>query len=177
MAISYEKLAEDHRTKLPAFSCHEPTFAEYLVNHALTDNDRRMNTTVIALVEGEIVGFFSYCSSSISKKELTRKDQKGLPGYPIPAILLTRLAVHRNHTGKGIGSDLLIEFFVKIDELNRINPYSPAARIVFLDLYRPELARFYQPLGFKLTKNGERMYINMQTLAEHLPDSSGPFRP
>lgn len=172
MALVYEKLSSIHSGKLTAFACHEPTFAEYLKNHALTDNERGMNTTVIASASGEIVGFFSYCSSSISKKELTRKDQKGLPGYPIPAILLTRLAVHRDHTGKGIGSDLLIEFFTKIDNLNRKNPYSPAARIVFLDLYRPELVKFYEPLGFKLTKSTKRMYINMHTIALHLSSKS-----
>lgn len=177
MPLVYEKLGPTHTPLLQSFCCSEPSFAEYLKRDALKDSLNNMNTTVLALEDGVVVGYFGYCSRSISKKEFTRADQKGLPGYPIPAILLTRLAVDQKYTGTGIGSDLLVEFFSIVDGLNKKNPYSPAARIVFLDLYKPSLAAFYQKLGFKLTRNGKRMYLSMTTIAGCLPGGIPPRPP
>lgn len=164
MALTYAELDLSHAAQIQEFSCTEPSFAEYLKTQAFTDKKRNLNTIVVAFDGHDLAGYFSYCSSSLLKSELSKADARGLPSYPLPAILLTRLAVDKNHTGTGIGSDLLIEFFNVVHRLNE-NPYSPAARIVFLDLYKPDLMAFYKRLGFKATQSGKRMYINMKSIA------------
>lgn len=170
MAIKYEPLTSSHSQLLQNFTCSEPTFAAYLQNQALTDSARKLNTTILAIDGGVLVGYFSYCSSSMSASQMSAKDKRSLPEYPIPSILLTRLAVDKSAEGRGIGSDILIEFLSVVAKLN-VDPYAPAARMVYLDLYKPELSAFYERLSFKKTRDGKQMYKAVKTIAALIANS------
>ena len=54
-----------------------------------------------------MVGYYTLAAGSVSRDDLPPRVAKGLGNYPIPVILLARLAVDRTEQGKGVGAALL----------------------------------------------------------------------
>ena len=59
-------------------------------------------------------GFYALSATSFAKTGLPASQAKRLPHYPVPAVLIARLAVDRDAQGRGLGEHLLM------DALNRI---------------------------------------------------------
>jgi GNAT superfamily N-acetyltransferase len=64
---------------------------------------------------------------------------------PIPAILLAQLAVDQEFTGKGIGSGLLRDAFLRSQQVSEI----VGARVLLLGALDDEAKQFYLAKGFK----------------------------
>jgi GNAT superfamily N-acetyltransferase len=69
-----------------------------------------------------------------------------LPGFPIPGVLLARLAVERRMQGQGVGKYLLREALGRTLELARAGPV--AFRLLVTDAIDDAAARFYEHHGF-----------------------------
>ena len=57
----------------------------------------------------KVDGFYTVSASTIEFESLTDSDRKGLPAYPIPAILIGKLAVDSSAKGQGLGTELLVD--------------------------------------------------------------------
>lgn len=66
------------------------------------------------------------------------------PGYPIPAILLARLAVDRKEQGRGLGAALLKDAFYRIASAAEI----VGARAVLVHANDSEAKSFYERFNF-----------------------------
>jgi GNAT superfamily N-acetyltransferase len=44
---------------------------------------------------------------------------KKMPHYPMPAILLSRLAVYKGQQGKGVGKRLMVDFFRRVYAISK----------------------------------------------------------
>lgn len=71
-----------------------------------------IGTTYVAVVEGTIVGYTTVVAAQIEAATLPAGLRRRLPGYPLPALRLARLAVDESSTGTGIGLALLRAVFV-----------------------------------------------------------------
>lgn len=113
-AWTIERLAETHDRR--SFRCGTHQLDNYFRKHAL-DNDRRgLGRTYVAtqVGTGKVLGFLSLCTNSVQFETVPVAD---LPRYPIPTLLVARLAVDRSAQGVGVGSDLLLaalEIAVKV---------------------------------------------------------------
>lgn len=59
-------------------------------------------------VDGEaILGFVTVSAAAIETSGLPAAQRRNLPGYPLPVLRVTRLAVDRRAQGKGVGQALL----------------------------------------------------------------------
>jgi GNAT superfamily N-acetyltransferase len=69
---------------------------------------------------------------------------KGMPRYPIPLLVLARLAVHSNWQGRGIGAGLLL------DALGRALQVADIVGVRSLAVHAKDdaAARFYRHFGF-----------------------------
>ncbi len=104
--IKIELIKKEHdRT---AFSCVTIELDRYLKEQASQDQKRKTSSVFIATQDKKIVGFFTLSATSISRESLPDNLIKKLPRYPIPAVLLGRLAVSTEFNGKGFGKILLI---------------------------------------------------------------------
>ena len=56
--------------------------------------------------ESEVVGYYALASGSVQHRDLAGRFRRNLPD-PLPVILITRLAVHRQVQGSGLGRSLL----------------------------------------------------------------------
>jgi GNAT superfamily N-acetyltransferase len=93
-----------------SFSSGSVQLDNYLKTGAL-QNSRKGLVTVWVLAHldnpNTILGFYTLSAASFSVSDLAQNEASALPRYPIPCILLGRLAVSVNHQGQGIGRKLL----------------------------------------------------------------------
>ena len=108
--------------------------------------DARKNVAapfVLVLADGKIGGYYTLSSAAVRLAELPDQTAKRLPRYPlIPATLLGRLAIDRNHQGKGFGRFLLA------DALHRVTRSEIASFAVVVDAKDESARRFYEREGF-----------------------------
>jgi GNAT superfamily N-acetyltransferase len=70
---------------------------------------------VATLDDGEtVVGYYALAAAQVAPDEATARALKGQPrARPVPAILLARLAVDREHQGAGLGRSLLQDVLLR----------------------------------------------------------------
>jgi len=92
---------------LTSFECGAPALNDYLRKYALQNHKNRSARTYVTAKDNRVVGYYTLAAGSVGREEVPDRVAKGLGRYPIPIILLARLAVDRTEQGKGLGSALL----------------------------------------------------------------------
>ena len=100
-----EKLSRLHR--LDAFDCGEANLNFFLSRHALQSQQANGSQTYLALDGDMPVGFYALAVGGVEHENAPERLRKGLPRYPVPVMILARLAVARDHQGQGLGGWLL----------------------------------------------------------------------
>jgi hypothetical protein len=54
-----------------------------------------------------VVGYYALTAAGLDREGATARVIRGMPKYPIPVVLLARLAVDRSVVGRGLGAWLL----------------------------------------------------------------------
>lgn len=69
-----------------------------------------MRTFVIEDAEQDrVVGYHALTAAQVEHEQATERVRQGMPRYPIPVILLARLAVDESVQGRGLGARLLAD--------------------------------------------------------------------
>lgn len=98
---------------------------------------------VLVLPDGGIGGYYTLSATSVNLTDLPQETVRRLPRYPlVPATLLGRLAVDKNHQGKGYGRFLLA------DALFRAARSEIASFAVIVDAKDDNARRFYERESF-----------------------------
>ncbi len=100
-----EKLQRSH--DIDSFDCGQEDLNRFLIRHALQNQNASASQTYVALVELEIVGFYTLVYGQIEYLDAPQRLTKGLARHPVPVMLLARLAVSTPWQGKGLGAGLL----------------------------------------------------------------------
>jgi predicted N-acetyltransferase YhbS len=101
-----EPLAEQHR--LEGFDCGKPALNDWLMRHARqAQGSGSAKTFVVAENDGRMVGYFSLTVGQVDTLEAPERIRKGMGQYPVPVVILARLAVSLQDHGRGIGFGLL----------------------------------------------------------------------
>jgi GNAT superfamily N-acetyltransferase len=105
---SFEALADHDRS---AFTCGIAELDDYLHTQARQDAKRKVAAPFVMLdSERRIVGYYTLSAYGVRITELPPAVAKKLPKYPlIPATLLGRLAISKEHQGQKLGRLLLID--------------------------------------------------------------------
>lgn len=112
-----EPLGKQHR--LDDFQCGEPALDDWLKRHALgAQSSGSARVFVTTLEDGEtVVGYYALAAAQVAAEDAAARALKGQPrARPIPAILLARLAVDREHQGAGLGRSLLQDVLLRCVE-------------------------------------------------------------
>lgn len=91
-----------------------------------------------------INGFYTLSAASFEKELLTPDEAKRLPHYPIPAILIGRLAVDLNSRGQGLGESLLMDAFIRVVRVSEVI----AVYAIIVDAKNDDALAFYKRYGF-----------------------------
>ena len=104
--------------------------------------------------------------ASVRREDAPARLVRGLPAYPVGAVLLAGLAVSRADHGRGLGGQFLAEALRKAVAAGE----HAAARLVVVDAIEEEAAAFYRHHGFIPAPEHElRLYRRMGDIRASLP--------
>ncbi|MCX5508231.1 GNAT family N-acetyltransferase [Pseudomonas sp. BJa3] len=146
-----------------AFDCKiHPALNAYITQQAGQDQKRNVSRTFMYIEKSTLLGFYTLANASVALDSLSENQQKKMPRYPIPAILLSRLAVDRTAQKQGLGKRLMADFFRRVCVVAR---HSGVAFIV-VDAKDMDAASYYHSkLGFVPSSNNPfRLVLPTATL-------------
>jgi GNAT superfamily N-acetyltransferase len=154
MAIaSPHPLTASHQ--LHSFDCGSQALNEWLIHHANQAQTSDSARTFVVTDSEQVVGYFSLTVGQVDAMTAPDRVRKGMARYPIPVVILARLAVSRHVQGQGIGRGLLQ------DAIRRTLMIAEQAGIRAL-LTHPideKASRFYQRFGFMPSPLGEQQLL------------------
>jgi GNAT superfamily N-acetyltransferase len=97
---------------LSHFDCGEPMLNDWLRHRALK-NESRFSRTYVVCAGVRVVGYYCVSAGSVQRAAAPGKMRRNAPDA-IPISVIGRLAVSRDHAGKGLGADLLADALRRI---------------------------------------------------------------
>lgn len=150
------------------FDCEVEPLNDYLKKYALQNQKKdAARTYVLINEENQIIGYYTLVFGSVSIEETTPEIVAGLGKYPIPVILLARLAIDKNEKGKGLGRALMRDALLRAIRASEI-----AGLRAFLVHARDESAKaFYEKLGFEPSPHNEfHLFLKMKDIRASLAE-------
>jgi ribosomal protein S18 acetylase RimI-like enzyme len=90
------------------FCCEENALDNWLHRHARHAEAAGTARTFVTCEEDRVVGFYALAIGQVKPDDATERLLKGQPAKrPVPVLVLARLAVDREHKGRGVGRSLL----------------------------------------------------------------------
>lgn len=102
---SPEALGPQHR--LEGFDCGKPALNDWLLRHARQAQASGSAKTFIVADDDRVAGYYSLTVGQVDTLEAPERVRKGMGQYPVPVVILARLAVSTQDQGRGIGAGLL----------------------------------------------------------------------
>ncbi len=94
------------------FDCGAPALNDWLRHRALK-NESRFSRTYVVCADQRVVGYYCLSAGSVERAAAPGKLRRNAPDA-IPVSIIGRLAVSREHAGKGLGADLLSDALRRI---------------------------------------------------------------
>ena len=170
-----EVVVIDRSHDVSAFDCGVAALNDYLKKHAFANNANRSARTYLAIWDGKVAGYFTLAAGSVSRSEATSRIVKGLGNYPVPVILLARLAVDLGSRGQGLGKGLLKESLLRCVRAADI----VGCRAILVHAKDDAARDFYRKFGFEPSPVDDRhLFLLMKDLLvsigtpDRTPDAS-----
>jgi predicted N-acetyltransferase YhbS len=140
-----ERLGSNH--VLSGFDCGVGSLNVWLERHARSASGVGSAKTYVITDEeqGRVVGYHALTLVSVEHVEATSRAKKGMPKYPIPAMLLARLAVDESVKGKGLGAFLLRDAMVRTVAVSQ----EAGLRLLLAHALNEQARTFYVKFGFE----------------------------
>jgi GNAT superfamily N-acetyltransferase len=152
MVLRIEALERRHKPLLSKFENQHPSLVEYLRRYALRHQEKDLLARTFLAVqrdesEGSVAGYFTLTTTSVERSSVSIIESlQRLPQFPIPGVLLARLAVDHRVQGQGVGRYLLREALGLTLDLMSLG--TVAFRLLVTDAIDEVAARFYEHHGF-----------------------------
>jgi GNAT superfamily N-acetyltransferase len=140
---------------LEGFDCGRPSLNDWLVKHARQAQGSGSANTYVVTEGARVVGYYSLAVGQIDTLEASDRVRKGMGGYPVPVVILARMAVARQDQGRGIGVGMLQ------DAIRRtlIVAEQAGVRALLTHPIGDEAARFYLRFGFETSPAREQQLL------------------
>lgn len=148
-----EPLGLQHR--LEGFDCGKPALNDWLLRHARQAQGSGSAKTFVVADDGRVAGYFSLTVGQIDTLDAPERIRKGMGQYPLPVVILARLAVSAKDQGGGIGFGLLQ------DAIRRTMLIAEQAgiRAMLTHPIDEEAAKFYTQFGFTASPLREQQLL------------------
>jgi len=90
-----------------AFDCGQPALNQFLQRYALVNQKANSAQTYVCCCANKVAGYYSLTVGSVTPESAPHRIMKGLARYPVPVMILARLAVDRTFQRRGLGRALL----------------------------------------------------------------------
>lgn len=143
------------------FDCGKPDLNDWLRRQA-GQQERADNTrTFFAIESDEIVGYYATTTYRLDLGEAALMLMDVKRRYPIPAVLLARLAVDKRVQGRGVGAHLLVHALREFARASEAIGFE----VVVVDAIDPEAVTFYARFGFQQFRGAPlRLFLTTRDL-------------
>jgi GNAT superfamily N-acetyltransferase len=159
-----EKLNSSHTVK--SFRSGKHSLDVFLKRHALKNQAEDSSQTYVVHQDGSVAGYYSLTAGSMERQECPAGVTENMPtAYPIPVIILARLAVDQAYQGRGLGSALLR------DALSRIASAADiiGVRAILVHAIDAQAKAFYERFDFEEFPAGAlRLMLSLRDLRASL---------
>jgi predicted N-acetyltransferase YhbS len=151
------------RHRLESFDCGKPALNEWLLRHARQAQGSGSAKTFVVADDDRVAGYFSLTVGQVDTLEAPERIRKGMGQYPIPVVILARLAVSIQDQGKGIGFGMLQ------DAIRRTLLIAEQAgiRAMLTHPLDEEASNFYTRFGFITSPLSEQQLLLLLKDARH----------
>ena len=129
---------------LSDFSCGNAQLDRFLTKFALTNQQAGSAASYIARFGNEAIGFYALTLGEVAHADASPRLVKGPRRYPIPILLLARMAVKSTWQGRGVGAALLQDALLRALEAADI----AGIRALIVHAKNDEARRFYEHFDF-----------------------------
>ncbi len=155
-----------YERRTSTFDCGEPSLDRYLDRYANQDIRRRINRVFVASAADaprQVMGYYSLSAGSSNATSLPEAFRRRLPGYPVPVVLLGRLAVSESHQGTGLGSILIADALKRVAQASQVM----AVYAVVVDASNDRAAGFYRQFGFlSLPSQPLKLFLPLNSVSD-----------
>ena len=93
--------------QLEAFDCGKAALNDWLTRHARQAQSSGSAKTFIVTNGTQVAGYFSLTVGQVDTLEAPQRIRQGIGQYPVPVVILARLAVALDYQGQGIARGML----------------------------------------------------------------------
>ena len=94
-----------------------PFYSQYALVNQRADSSQ----TYIVHHDNVVMGYYSLVFSSVQQEDASQAIRESMPGvYPVPVMLFARFAVDKKLQGRGVGTSLLKDAFLRTVEASEI---------------------------------------------------------
>jgi GNAT superfamily N-acetyltransferase len=140
---------------LDTFDCGNAALNEWLMRHARQAHGSGSARTYVVLDARRVAGYFSLAVGQIDSLDAPERVRKGMGNYPIPVVILARLAVSLADQGRGLGVGLLQEAIRR----TLVVADQAGVRALLTHPIDDAAARFYLRFGFEASPAREQQLI------------------
>ena len=153
MPMAPQALAANH--VLDGFDCGKPALNDWLLRHARQAQTSGSAKTWVVVDGDRVCGYFSLTVGQADTLEAPERIRKGMGNYPIPVVILARLAVSLQDQGKGIGVGMLQEAIRRTVAIAD----QAGVRALLTHPIEDQAAHFYQRFGFEPSPMREQQWL------------------
>ena len=149
-----------------SFDCGVDSLNRYLSQYALQNQKKdAARTYVVVRGDGKIAGYYTLVYGSVTVGETPHDISAGHGKYPVPIILIARLAVSVDERGIGLGRSLVRDALIRSAGAASIAGLSA----VVVDAKDAVAKAFYEKMGFVPGPDNEfQMFLKMSEIRDLL---------
>ncbi len=154
--LTCELLSKQHNKK--AFDCGQYELNIFLQQYANQQGKRNLSKTYVLIDTNnpnEILGFYSLSAIHINQQNFNISVSNLPKNMDIPAVLLGRLAVDKQHTGKGLSSHLLAHAFQTTLAVSQLI----GVALLIVEAKTEQLITYYENIGFTRVDDSLRLIL------------------
>jgi len=165
-----EKLTAQHQVL--GFKCGKNSLDLFIRKYALVNQRADSSQTYVVHQEKVVMGYYSLVFSSVKQEDAPASIQTEMPAnYPVPVMLFARFAVDRKLQGRGIGTSLFKDAFLRTVEASEIGGLAA----ILVDAIDDKMVTFYRNYGFSDCPVAERkLMISIKDVRAHLAGTVVP---
>jgi GNAT superfamily N-acetyltransferase len=169
--VSQFALLNPQQHDVKSFDCGKPDMNLFLSRYA--DKNRKLGLSATWVLttqppqddieKATLAAYYTLASTTVSREQIP--TDKNLPAYPVPVVLLARLAVNRSFQKQGLGEKTLVTALRQSVTLT--DKGLPALGVV-LDVLDNDALDFYQKFEVfqSFTNDPMRLFVPMAVLRQ-----------
>ena len=136
-------LMAEHETA--EFECGSEAQTRWLRRHALQAQQSGSSRVYVVTepTSARVLGYYALAAGSVEATEATPRLTRGLGRHPIPVVVLTRLGVDVSTQGRGLGTELLRDALLRVDQAADVI----GVRALLVHAESPQARSFYEHLA------------------------------